>query len=111
MRTETGDFMVGVDIGGTFTDCVIMDASGTITTGKSPSTPADRSKGFFASIECAAQELGLDRGSLLERTSRLVHGTTTADNTMIEMSGARTGLITTEGHRDEIENTTGDPGE
>lgn len=96
----TGDFMVGVDIGGTFTDCVVMDADGTVTTGKSPTTPADRSEGFFASIECAARELGLDEGSLLERCSRLVHGTTTGTNAIVERRGARVGLLATKGHED-----------
>jgi len=46
---------------------------------------------------------GLDTSSLLAKTSAVVHGTTTADNTMIEMNGAPTGLVTTQGHRDEID--------
>src|SRR5207253_11512395 len=50
----------------------------------------------------AARE-GLAREALLAATDMVVHGTTTADNTMIEMSGATTGLVTSDGHRDEIE--------
>src|SRR6185369_12863825 len=54
-------------------------------------------------IGLLAEGEGLELGKLLAHTSAVVHGTTTADNTMIEMSGAVTGLITTAGHRDEIE--------
>ena len=94
--------MIGVDIGGTFTDCVVMDAEGRITTGKSPTTPDDRSRGFFNSIERAAEGLGVDPGSLLEHCSRLVHGTTTGTNAIVERRGARVGLLATRGHDDAI---------
>src|SRR4030095_3971487 len=70
---------------------------------KHPTTPRDQSEGVLGGLRqlAAREEIALDQ--LLARTSAVVHGTTTADNTMIEMSGAVTGLITTAGHRDEIE--------
>jgi N-methylhydantoinase A len=91
-------YMIGVDIGGTFTDCVVMDASGRIATGKSPTTPDDRSRGFFDAIERAADALGADAGELLRNCGRLVHGTTTGTNAIVERRGARVGLLATAGH-------------
>ena len=96
-------FRIGVDVGGTFTDLVLVDGSGTFTLDKHPTTPQDQSEGVLGGIARLAARHGLAREELLARTELLVHGTTTADNTMIEMSGATTGLITSEGHRDEIE--------
>src|SRR5688572_19944520 len=73
MTLRGAPYMIGVDIGGTFTDCVVMDAQGHIVTGKSPTTPDDRSRGFFNSIEQAADVLETDPRPLLENCSRLVH--------------------------------------
>jgi N-methylhydantoinase A len=96
-------YRMGIDVGGTFTDLVLARADGSIALAKSPTTPEDQSLGVVNGIGVLASGEGLDLTSLLARTSAIVHGTTTADNTMIEMSGAVTGLITTAGHRDEIE--------
>ena len=63
------ELTVGVDIGGTFTDCTMMHDGGRITTGKSPTTPDDRSQGFFDSIESAASQMGSTLASLLERVA------------------------------------------
>src|SRR5437762_7770401 len=57
----------------------------------------------MAGLELLAERVGLSLADLCGRLDALVHGTTTADNTMIEMNGAPTGLLVTEGHRDEIE--------
>ena len=97
--TET-TFAVGVDIGGTFTDCVLLGEDGTIVGAKSPTTPHDRSIGFFASIERAAEKLGLGIEELFSHTSRLVHGTTTGTNAIVARHGAKVGLVTTAGHGD-----------
>ncbi len=96
-------YRIGIDVGGTFTDLVLVRPDGSIVLEKSPTTPRDQSLGALAGIESLAQREGLTTQQLLARTENVVHGTTTADNTMIEMSGAATGLITTRGHRDEIE--------
>ena len=71
---------------------------------KTPTTPADQSTGVLAGLERLAEAEGLARTSSRFWTDRsIVHGTTTADNTMIQMTGATTGLLVTEGFRDEIE--------
>ena len=94
------ELTVGVDIGGTFTDCTIMHEGGRITTGKSPTTPEDRSQGFFDAIESAAGQMGSTLGSVLERCGLLVHGTTTGTNAIVERRGAAMGLLATRGHDD-----------
>lgn len=98
--STAGGYAVGVDIGGTFTDCVVVCPDGNIVGAKAPTTPHDRSEGFFASIERAAGKLGLPMRDLLGRTERLVHGTTTGTNAIVQRDGARTGLITTAGQGD-----------
>jgi N-methylhydantoinase A len=98
----TPGFRIGIDVGGTFTDLVLVH-DGTIVADKHPTTPRDQSEGVLGGIRRLATRLGLSLGDLLARTELVVHGTTTADNTMIEMSGAVTGLVTSDGHRDEIE--------
>jgi hypothetical protein len=97
------DYRIGIDVGGTFTDLVLVTAKGALVLDKHPTTPRDQSEGVLGGIAQLAAREGLATDALLARTSLVVHGTTTADNTMIEMSGATTGLLTSEGHRDEIE--------
>lgn len=94
---------IGIDVGGTFTDLVLVARDGTLTLDKHPTTPHDQSEGVLGGIRQLAEKNGLDLETFLARTDTIVHGTTTADNTMIEMSGSVTGLVTSEGHRDEIE--------
>ncbi len=94
---------IGIDVGGTFTDLVLATGDGSIVLDKHPTTPQDQSEGVLGGIAQLATRAGIALGDLLGRTDLIVHGTTTADNTMIEMSGAVTGLVTSDGHRDEIE--------
>src|SRR5881397_1089285 len=96
-------YRIGVDVGGTFTDLVLAGRHGRLVLDKHPTTPHDQSEGVLGGIALLAAREGLAREALLAATDLIVHGTTTADNTMIEMSGATTGLVTSEGHRDEIE--------
>ncbi len=95
-------FLVGVDIGGTFTDCAVIGDGGAMTVGKARTTPADPASGFFASIAVAAEKLGLSEAQLLEQTDRLAHGTTTGTNAVVTRRGARIGLLATRGHADAI---------
>src|SRR3989338_5383400 len=95
-------YYCGVDIGGTFTDCVIMDESGTVTLAKSPSTPPDFSRGFLNAVTEAAKHVGLELEELLSQTNLLLHGTTVGTNALVQMQGAKTGLITTRGRRDAL---------
>jgi N-methylhydantoinase A len=96
-------YRVGIDVGGTFTDIVVIDQDGHITLSKVSSTPSDPSIGVLEGLAVAAQMLGLDRRSMLRATSDIVHGTTVATNALLEHKGARVGMLTTEGHRDIIE--------
>jgi N-methylhydantoinase A len=95
-------FRVGVDIGGTFTDFALLSDAG-VTLEKTLSTPEDRSLAVMQGLEKLAAGCDLAPRAFLERVDAIVHGTTVADNTLIEMNGAVTGLLTTAGFRDEIE--------
>jgi N-methylhydantoinase A len=92
----------GVDIGGTFTDCVLIGEDGRVAYGKALSSPADSfQSGFFGSIEAAAAGLGLDATAIYQRMDRLIsHGSTVATNIVVERKGAKIGLITTRGFED-----------
>ncbi|HUI27065.1 MAG TPA: hydantoinase/oxoprolinase family protein, partial [Candidatus Kryptonia bacterium] len=96
-------YRIGIDVGGTFTDFVLVGSDGSMKLSKSPTTPRDQSDGILTGLEELARGEHLTLRELLGDTAGIVHGTTTADNTLIEMSGAVTALITTRGHRDEIE--------
>jgi N-methylhydantoinase A len=95
-------FICGIDTGGTFTDCVVLDEGGRITTAKAPSTPDDFSQGVLDALALAAGKLGLDTEALLRRTARLALGTTVGTNALLQRRGAVVGLLTTRGHRDVI---------
>lgn len=88
--------VVGIDVGGTFTDVVNVDeASGAVRIGKVSSTRTRESAGFMA---------GLGRTvDALDRVGAIVHGTTVGTNALLERSGARTGIITTAGFSDVLE--------
>jgi N-methylhydantoinase A len=96
-------YRIGVDVGGTFTDLIAVTPTGEVVLDKTPSTLDDQSRGVMTGLAELATGFGLTLGELCDDIEVLVHGTTTADNTMIEMDGAATGLLVTEGHRDEIE--------
>jgi len=89
-------FAVAVDIGGTFTDIALHDASsGRIWRAKTPSVPSDPSQAFLTGIRLALEDAGCAAPSL----ERVLHGTTVATNMILEGKGARTALITTAGFR------------
>ena len=94
---------IGIDVGGTFTDLVAIDASGHTVFAKSLSTPQDQSIGVVAGLDELARRLNLSRADMLAQTQRLVHGTTVATNALLERKGAKVALLTTEGHRDVLE--------
>jgi N-methylhydantoinase A len=96
-------YRIGIDVGGTFTDLVAVDAAGRVTIAKAASTPEDQSLGVMDGLERLAAALSLDRATLLAETAIIVHGTTVATNALLEHKGAKVGLLTTEGHRDIIE--------
>jgi len=96
-------YRVCVDVGGTFTDCLVLEEKGELRQFKSPTTPQDPSLGFLACLEKAAQHFRQPLATFLAEVDLLIHGTTLATNTLINENGARTGLITTKGFRDIIE--------
>src|SRR5688572_27868729 len=95
-------YLVGIDIGGTFTDCAIVDRAGKLLTTKVPSTPADFSRGMMDALDAGAQALGLKLDDFCRDIAFLSHGTTVGTNTIIQKKGAKVGLITTRGHEDAI---------
>ncbi len=94
---------IGIDVGGTFTDIVAVSEAGTVTFAKATSTPSDPSIGVMNAVERLADELGISPKNLLSKTESIVHGTTVATNALLERKGAKTGLLTTLGHRDVLE--------
>jgi N-methylhydantoinase A len=95
-------YLVGIDIGGTFTDCAIVDGAGKLLTTKVPSTPGDFSRGMMDALGAGAQALGVKLDDFCRDIAFLSHGTTVGTNTIIQKKGARVGLITTKGHEDAI---------
>src|ERR1700740_672766 len=96
-------YTIGIDVGGTFTDLVAIDAAGHTVFAKALSTPQDQSIGVMAGLEELARRLGLGVGEMLANTQRLVHGTTVATNALLERKGGKVALLTTQGHRDVLE--------
>lgn len=99
----TPPWRIGVDIGGTFTDMALIDASGSLRVFKSPSTPADPAKGVVNVLDVAAATLGVAVGDLLQQCRLFVHGSTIATNTILERKGVSVGMLVTEGFRDFLE--------
>ncbi len=88
--------MIGVDVGGTFTDVFVLnEADGSASVAKVPTTRPDQSSGFLDGIGCEVDDLS--------EISVVVHGTTAGTNALLERKGARTGVICTEGLRDVLE--------
>ncbi len=96
-------YRIGIDVGGTFTDFVYLDSPDNMKVFKVPSTAEDQSLGVISGLKKIAEAEGYGLEQLLEMTDLIVHGTTVATNTMLEFNGAKTGLITTRGFRDDIE--------
>lgn len=89
--------LVGIDIGGTFTDIVGLDATtGEFNFTKVPSTPQDFAKGFFNGLDKILNFTGVSPGDV----ARLIHGTTVATNSIMEQKGAKIGILTTKGFED-----------
>jgi N-methylhydantoinase A len=95
-------FVVASDIGGTFTDTVLLDESGTVERYKSPTVPHDPAAGVLATLELAAAQRGLPLASLLGQVSLFAHGTTVATNAMIQDTRAQVGLVQTRGFGDTV---------
>src|SRR4051794_23760640 len=90
--------LLGVDVGGTFTDAVLA-AGGRLYTAKAPTTPDDQSQGVLAAVRSALERAEADAGDV----EQFAHGTTAATNALLERRGARTVLVATAGFEDVVE--------
>jgi N-methylhydantoinase A/oxoprolinase/acetone carboxylase beta subunit len=95
-------FRIGVDIGGTFTDCIVVDEDGARTVSKALTNHDALADGVLSALEVNAGERGIDPARLLSGCDLFVHGTTVATNALLTRNGSRTGLITTAGHEDAL---------
>ena len=87
--------MLGVEVGGTFTDWVAVEGQSVIRTGKVLSTPKEPAKGVMTAVKDAAIDL--------KKISHVLHGSTVATNAVLERKGARTAAVVTKGFRDILE--------
>nr|WP_316641585.1 hydantoinase/oxoprolinase family protein [uncultured Roseateles sp.] len=93
-------YRLGVDVGGTFTDLLLInETSGETFSAKVPSTPADSSIGVLNGIAKICEQNGIDPSHI----THVMHGTTVATNTVLEGKGARVGLVTTSGYRNVLQ--------
>ena len=94
-RFMTSQIIIGVDVGGTFTDLVLFDgATGRFATAKTPARRGDKAEGFLTGLESLGR---------IADFAAIVHGTTVGTNALLERKGARVGLIATPGFRDVLE--------
>ncbi|PKN30187.1 MAG: hypothetical protein CVU64_04670 [Deltaproteobacteria bacterium HGW-Deltaproteobacteria-21] len=95
-------YKIGVDTGGTYTDVCVIDESGYLTIGKSPTTPGELERGVIDALENAAGSLGIAVRGLLGDCTSFCQGTTIGTNALINRRGVKTGMITTKGFEDTI---------
>jgi N-methylhydantoinase A len=91
--------LLGVDVGGTFTDAVLVGDDGTVFTAKSPSTPSEQQAGVMGAVEAVLARAGARTGQV----ERFAHGMTVATNALLEGRVARTALVATDGFTDVVE--------
>src|SRR3984957_14018851 len=91
--------LLGVDVGGTFSDAVLALDDGRLITAKAPTTPTDQSEGVQAAVEAALERAGAGA----DRVREFSHGMTVATNALLEGTGARTAFVATDGFTDLIE--------
>ncbi len=94
---------VAIDIGGTFTDCLVLDGQGRLSEFKASTTPEDPSQGFLDSLEKAAKAEQKSVREFVGTLEYIIHGTTLATNALLTERGVKVGMLTTEGFRDELE--------
>jgi len=100
-------YKIGADVGGTFTDFLVVDEKGRQRIFKTPSTPEDPSIGVLKGLEGIATEEGKTLKGFLPQVDIIVHGTTITTNAVITRNYARTGFLTTRGFRDYLNERRG----
>ena len=93
-------FSLCIDIGGTFTDCVVAREGDGLEIFKAPTTPGEFARGVMDVLGLAAAHYGCDRANFLGEVESIVHGTTVSTNALVEKRTARVGLVCNEGHPD-----------
>lgn len=96
-------YKVGIDVGGTFTDFIVVSETGETAVHKTLSTPKDPSIGVLDGIPELAKKINLEFDEFISNIETIVHGTTVATNALLTVKGAKTALITTKGVRDALE--------
>ena len=94
--------VVGIDVGGTFTDCVVVDDAGRVWMDKAFTTPSDLAEGIVAALANVCDRLDADVDAVLAEASVFALGTTSLINRVVSRRGARVGFITTQGHEDAV---------
>jgi N-methylhydantoinase A len=101
------EYLVGIDIGGTFTDCTVADQHGALTLGKAFTTYPTFVEGIADALGNVADQLDIDVRALLASTRLFLHSTTLAENALVNEDVAPAALITTRGHEDTLFSTRG----
>ncbi len=96
------EYYVGIDIGGTFTDGILINEQGTVYHFKTPSVPANPSEAFMRCLTKGAKLAGISLEELMHGIGKLAYGNTIATNALLEHKTAKTGLITTRGFQDTL---------
>ena len=95
-------YRIAIDTGGTFTDAVMADDQGVLTSTKAHTTPADPTVGTMNALANLAEVAGLSTRELLGDAATIVHGTTQATNIIATERGAKVGCLFTKGYRDRL---------
>ncbi|MBI4321301.1 MAG: hydantoinase/oxoprolinase family protein [Chloroflexi bacterium] len=100
-------YTIAIDVGGTCTDCVVVDEAGVMTVAKAFSTPPDFSAGMLNALRVATHELGMSLDELLRSTPLFLHSTTVAENAIVDGTLCKGGLLVTRGFEDTLYMTRG----
>ncbi len=96
-------YRIGIDVGGTFTDFLLLEPDGASHVFKTTTTPTDPAIGLLNGLQDIADSFGYTLAEFVQQIELIVHGTTVATNAVLTVNGARTGLLTTHGFRDALQ--------
>lgn len=97
------EYRLGIDAGGTFTDFVLAEKGGKVRLFKALSTPQDPTQAIRNGLQLISEELGVPANRIIPNCDLCINGTTVGLNALIQLKGAKTGLICTAGHEDSLE--------
>ena len=102
-KRQSKHYRLGIDAGGTFTDFILADQLGNVQLFKAPSTPQDGTLAIRNGLAQMADALGRSPAQIIGDCDLCINGTTVALNALIEKTGAKVGLLCTDGHEDSLE--------